>query len=426
MRWPTSVDARAGANETANVWPRGARHAASAISLSLFTGLLALQLHGNTAGIAPADGSPVGKIISLPDFWGANAIWGATGNDRRGHIWLGITSNDPETGSAHLFELDPATNVVVDRGNVVAELERLHLRRPGERQMKIHSRIVEMPDGHLYFSSMDESGENADGSKLPTWGGHLWRLRGPGFTWEHLAVAKEALIAVAAGGPHVYALGYFDHVVYQYDTRSGMVNAKTVGAASGHVSRNFFADERGHVFVPRVVREGSTTLKAFLVELDAGLREVSSQPIADYFDRGLHDSHGIVAVHPDGGGGWFFITGKGRLYRVEPQPGKPARLSDGGWFHPSGSRYVASMYRNPASGTLYGVSGNSSDGSRSFELITREAGGKARVSPLPYGDSAPWPHYALIYGSMTADRSGGFYVAGTMNYKPLVMRIPAK
>lgn len=206
--------------------------------------ILAVATGGAGLPVVPP---PVARVIPLPDFQGACAIWGAMGHDRRGHIWMGVTSNDDKTPSARLFEFDPASGTVVDRGNVLGELERLGLKRPGEKQMKIHSRIAQMPDDNLYFASMDESGENADGSRLPDWGGHLWRV-GPSGRWEHLAAAREALIAVAGGGPFVYALGYFNHVVYQYDTRTGAVKAKTVGAAGGHVSRNFFADERGHVF----------------------------------------------------------------------------------------------------------------------------------------------------------------------------------
>ena len=194
---------------------------------------------------------------------------------------------------------------------------------------------------------------------------------GPVGRWEHLAAAREALIAVAGGGPYVYALGYFNHVRLSVRHPVGAVNAKTVGAAGGHVSRNFFADDRGHVFVPRVVREGPATLTASLVELDAGLREVSSQPMAEYFERGLDDSHGIVAVHPDGVGGWFFATGKGRLYHVEPQASGPFRLVDRGWFHPAGSRYVASMFRDASDGRLFGVAYASSWGHVQFEWVTR-------------------------------------------------------
>jgi len=385
--------------------------------------VVALLWATGAAQTSPPARPPSTRVIALPDFWGANAIWGATGNDRRGHIWLGITSNDEKTGSAHLFEFDPATDVVVDRGNVVAELERLHLRRPEERQMKIHSRIVEMPDGHLYFSSMDESDENPDGSRLPTWGGHLWRLRRPGFTWEHLSKTPEALIAVAGGGPFVYALGYFNHVLYQFDTRTRTMRSVAVGSAGGHVSRNFFADDRGHVYVPRVVREGPDKLTASLVELDPQLKEVSSHPLEEYFERGLDDSHGIVAVHPDGHGGWFFATGKGRLYQVEPVPGGPSRVLDRGWLHPSGARYVASMFRDEAGGRLFGVASSSSYGNRRFEWITLGADGRATVAPFSYGAAEEFPHGALLYGSIARDRSGRFYVVGTMKYKPVLLQI---
>ena len=349
------------------------------------------------------------KVIALPDFWGAYAIWGATGNDRQGRIWIGVTSNDEKSG-AHLVQFDPVAHSVIDRGDVMAELERVRPRKPGERQMKIHSRIVEMPDGYLYFASMDESGENADGSKLPDWGGHLWRI-GQGHRWEHLALAREALIAVAGGGRYVYALGYFNHVVYQYDTRSGTVNAKTIGAAGGHVSRNFMADERGHVFVPRVVHEG-TTFKAYLVELDSALKEIGSHPLGDYFERGLDDSHGIVAVHSDGGGGWFFATGKGRLYQVERTATGPSRVLDRGWFHPAGSRYVASMFRDPKDGRLFGVASSSSYGDRRFEWITRAADGTTTIAPFRYGEADQFPAGAVLYGSMTRDLAGRFYVGG--------------
>lgn len=365
------------------------------------------------------------RVVALPDFPGAYAIWGSLGADRGGRIWLGVTSNDGAGGSAHLLRYDPLTGQVLDTGDVLGALAALGLKRPGDKQMKIHSRIVEMRDGYMYFASMDESGERSDGSRLPDWGGHLWRI-GPAGKWEHLARAREALIAVAAGGGFVYALGYFNHVVYQYDTRTGAVNAKTVGSAGGHVSRNFFADDRGHVFVPRVrvVRDSrSTRAEASLVELDTKLQELHAEPIHEYFERSPDESHGIVAVSPDGAGGWYFATGKGRLYRVLQKVEGPSTLMDLGWYHPSGSRYVASMHRDAKAGTLYGASLTSSYGARSFELVSRQPGGKARVSALPYGDRQAWPDEAVLYGSMTYDLLGRFYIVGAMRSKPVVLQV---
>lgn len=364
---------------------------------------------------------PLVRVIPIPDFWGEYAIWGATGNDARGRIWFGITSNDYGSGTAHLFRLDPETGAVSDRGAVLDELARLGLRRPGEKQMKIHSRIVQMPDGYLYFASMDESGEKDDGSQPPTWGGHLWRIS-PAGAWEHLARAPEALIAVAAGGQYVYAVGYFNNVLYQYDTRTKKVASKTIGTFGGHVTRNFFADDRGHAFVPRVIRAGADQFSAALIELDAGLQEVGSFPLGDYLDRSPDDSHGIVATHPDGSGGWYFASSKGRLYHEERSAAGSTTVSDLGWYHPGGPHYVASMFRDPSSGTLYGASCTGPNGCEAFEWVTRAADGHTTVSPLPYGD-APFPGGAVLYGSMTRDSQGRFYVVGTMKYKPVVLQI---
>src|SRR5262249_25940831 len=151
--------------------------------------------------------APRASFIPLPSFPGAYAVWGATGRDSRGHIWVGISANGGSVPSAHLCEYHPDTGQVFDRGDVVSALERCGVCRRGESQQKIHSRIVQAADGHLYFASLDEQGENEDGSRLPTWGGHLWRLRLPENRWEHLHRVPEGLIAVAGAGKLIYALG---------------------------------------------------------------------------------------------------------------------------------------------------------------------------------------------------------------------------
>ena len=366
------------------------------------------------------------SVTTLPpngDWWGQYAIWGAVGSTRAGRIFFGMSSNDDSAGgSAHLYEFNPATEAFADRGTVVQELDRLGVRRPRETQHKIHSRIVEAADGFLYFSSMDENGEADDGSKLPTFGGHLWR-RGPSGPWEHLKATPEALIAVAAGGPYVYSLGYFNHVLYQFDTRTKRIRFVVVGSAGGHVSRNFFVDDRGHAVVPRIVRTSPTAASATLVEFDAELTEIGSQPLAEYFESIPDDSHGIVGVVADGARGWFFTTAKGRLYREQPNLSGRSTVTDLGWLHPAGQRYPAAMFRDEQTGMLYAVSMPSHGGGKEFEWITRAADGTTTVSPFPYGASREFPHGALVYGSMARDAAGRFYAVGTMETKPLVLQI---
>lgn len=394
---------------------------------NLFAAALAVAISVAATGLAPdvagqaPDSSPHVAVLTPPDFWGEYAIWGATGVDRVGRVYFGMTSNDDRgSGSAHLFELDPETAVFTDRGNVVGELERLGLRRPGETQMKIHSRIVEGADGLQYFASMDESGEAEDGSRLPTWGGHLWRRNRAG-TWQHLATTKEALIAVAAGGPFVYALGYFDHVVYQFDTRTSRVRSVAVGAAGGHVSRNFFATSDGSVYAPRV-RSSERGLEASLVQFDAGLTERTQRPLPDYFDRGASDSHGIVGIAPDDSGGWYFTTSKGRLYRVVPTEADFS-LQDLGWMHPAGPRYPSGLFRDEAAKRLYAIAMPNANGGREFDWISRDDSGRTAVAPLPFGQARTFPSSTVIYGSMTRDKGGRAYVVGTRDYKPVILQI---
>ena len=111
-----------------------------------------------------APDGPDATVVPLPYFEGAHAIWGATGQDSRGHIWFGVTTGGLTPNSAHLIEYVPETGRFTDRGDVVGELRRAGRLRAGEAQAKIHSKIVQGPDNFVYFASMDEEGENADGS----------------------------------------------------------------------------------------------------------------------------------------------------------------------------------------------------------------------------------------------------------------------
>jgi hypothetical protein len=192
--------------------------------------------------------TPQVRELKLPEITEAESIWGATGRDTRGHIWIGVSTRQNGTG-AHLLELDPKTDAWIDHGSVIAQLRRAGLYSPGKSQIKIHSKIIQAEDGWLYLASMDEEGENPHGSVLPKNGSHFWRIHPVQGRWEHLFAAPEGLVAACGVGRYVYALGYWNHVLYQYDTRTGQKRHVIVGAVDGHVSRNFLADSRVHAFV---------------------------------------------------------------------------------------------------------------------------------------------------------------------------------
>lgn len=284
--------------------------------------------------------------------------------------------------------------------------------------MKIHSKIVQAADGLLYFASMDEQGESDRTGRLPDWGSHLWRLRPGDERWEHLFSAPEALIAVAAAGPHVYALGYFDHVLYQFDCTSGRVRSIHVGSAGEHISRNFFCDRRGHVYVPRLraATDPEGAPRASLVELDAALEQVAETPLAHYLPGSDLSSHGIVGVQTLADGSIAFATHVGFLYRVLPLDQKPldqspAEVQPLGWFHPRGEVYVGSLFTYAGLHYLMGAAQG-----KPFEWIVFDLERRTSAAvPLPQTAAREG---LLLYGSTTRDDNGSFYLVGAEAVPP--------
>ena len=288
--------------------------------------------------------APTLTSITLPTVRLANAIWGATGRDDHGNLYLGISSGGPGRKLGALCRIAPGAQTAVYLGDAVASLDAMTA-EPDSQQAKIHGKPVQADDGLLYFASMDEEGEKEDGSALPVWGSHLWRLdptaNNP--TWEHLHAVPEALIATGCSGRYVYALGYFQHVIYQFDTKTGSLRRKAVGSTGGHVSRNFLVDVHEHIYVPRVDQSSKDEFTVTLVELNTQLEEVTSHPLPDYGATARSNSHGIVGFAALRTGEFIFTTAKGALYHLQPQDGAASELERLGWIHPQGQSYTAFM-----------------------------------------------------------------------------------
>jgi len=346
--------------------------------------------------------APAVREIAVPQFEGANAIWGATGRDAHGRIWFGVSVSGRR--GARLLQFDPSAQVWSERGDVTEHLKSAGLARAEENQAKIHSRIVPGADARLYFASMDERGEREDGSALPTWGGHLWRID-PAGRWEHLLHTPEALIAVSPAGRRVFALGYWGHALYSYDTRDGKARRATVGSVGGHISRNFVTDARGHAYVPRVARTADGTLSASLVEYDGELREIAATPLEHYLGTGAPEkNHGITghAWLPDGR--IAFTTARGHLYLVTPQRDGPSRVEPLGWFHPEGESYAPSLFAY--GGTV--LAGVVRQRSR-FDWVVFEV--RSRIGIAQPLDTLGLRN-VLLYGSVSRDDAGRMYVVG--------------
>lgn len=380
-------------------------------------------------GPVPADpyGQPTAARVPLPDFPRNDAIWGATGRDDRGHIWLGMTARAGDGASARLVEFIPSTGEFIDHGDVVSELKRLRLYRPGESQEKIHTKIYQGIDGHMYFASTDLQGADfVSGTTLPTWGGHLWRVRLPGGEWEHLMATPEGLLALSLSGRYAYMLGFFGHMLYQYDCETGGVRSVQVGSVDAHISRNIFSDRYGHVYVPRLRRtsgaieslvEQEQPVLATLVQFDTELREVKETVLHHYAGRNPSDSHGLTALQPMADGSIITLTAFGYMYRVIPRGNRSARVLPIGWLHPQGSRYAASLFTYAGERYVMGLTTGSKDKEiepRDFEWVVYDLE-EGRGTPVPFRIAGPEPPAigpCLLYGCATRDDKGRFYVVG--------------
>jgi hypothetical protein len=353
----------------------------------------------------PLEAAPPTRELTLPPFRSATAIWGSTGRDLQGRIWIGVSAGSSGM-SAHLIQYDPEADVLKDRGSVVEQLKAAGLHRAGEGQIKIHTRLITADDGWLYFASTDEDGEVEDGTVLPRWGGHFWRVDPDAGIWQHLWAAPEGLVAAAGVGRYVYVLGYWNHVLFQHDTSTGAMKRVVVGSVGGHVSRNFLADANGHAYVPRVTRQGKA-VSAALVEYDADLKEVGATPLEQYNGPGwaISENHGITGLTYLADGRLAFTTHRGGLYLIEPQANGPAKVTAVGWFHPQGPTYSPSLYCLDGRRYRAGVTQKG----RRFDWVVFDL--QAKKSTAQQLDTKGLKN-VLLYGSTARDNAGRFYVGG--------------
>ena len=377
-------------------------------------------------------GSPITPLlreITAPVFQGANSIWGATGRDDNGHIWLGVSGSGKD--AAHLVEYDPELDRFIDHGDAVSALRSAGIYRDGEEQVKIHSKIIQMDDGWLYFASMDETGENSNLGQLPRWGSHFWRYKPSADHWEHLFAAPEGLIAVSGVGRFVYALGYWGHVLYRYDILTGETRHIRVGSEGGHISRNLISDVNGHVYVPKVKYinlkpQGNKETAAIermliimLVEYDQDLNKLQSTPLIHYaIGNKPLASHGITSFSYLADGSIIFGTHVGYLYKIAPSSQGPATVTELGWLHPDGKSYNPSLF--PLDGKRY-LAGITRRKGKGYQLVRYDID---QDESQPVELEIPDYRYLLLYGSNTRDDKGRGYIVGRRDgNRPLIFQL---
>ena len=68
------------------------------------------ELTGSLFRVSPQHpfGPPSVREIALPPLRAGVCVWGATGRDQNGHIWVAVSVDSPG-GSAYLLQFDPET-----------------------------------------------------------------------------------------------------------------------------------------------------------------------------------------------------------------------------------------------------------------------------------------------------------------------------
>jgi len=367
---------------------------------------------------------PIVTQLEFPIISEGSVLWGATGRDYFGHIYFGVSTYSKNSDTAFLYQYSPQSNSLIKQSDVISQLKKAGLYSDGISQNKLHSKFYQAADGYLYFTSFDEQGENSKKGILPVHGGHIWRKKTNDLDWEHILTTKEALIAVNTDGRYVYALGYWGHVLYQYDTQTQVSNQIRVGAINGHISRNFLVSQNGHVFVPKIERSAKNQLIVNLNEYDSALNLVVSTPLEHYLYDNKHSKHGIVSYINMKNGDIYFVTAVGALYKISQANNSKHQVSfevflsetieEGGYF-PSlfsinGENFLVSFGRLP--------------NSKHYSWLVYETSTKTTATY----DFKNYDNKILLYGSVTRDNFGNLYVVGVdqsnrSKHKPIILKL---
>ena len=375
----------------------------------------------------------VATEIELPSD-GGNSIWGALGVTAESGVWVGISGSSSKGGQ--LLSLKAVDTAAHSHGSVVDQRDSDESTEALQYQGKIHSRIREADDGFVYFTSMDETNESWRDKQLPQYGGRLWRLRPAEQTWEQVMTTPEALIALETTGRYVYALGYWGHVLYQFDTSSGRTERLQIGSDCGHVSRNFLVDLREHVYVPKVVsKPGSTECRAedmtvSLVEISSSMQVVAEHALPDYLSKSApNQSQGITAYAYRQDESIIFSTMNGDLYHLIAHGSQPALILPLGNMLPGTKSQVTNLVSLDGKSLLgAAVMLRGKQQKRLHWLVHDTSTTDTTTIPINLPADLEQFKAMLLYGSGIRDGQGHVYVGGRIQQqggkiRPLLLRL---
>lgn len=383
------------------------------------------------------DSPPITGVIAteveLPAE-GGDSIWGALGVTAEDNVWVGISGSGSRGGQ--LMSLKANDNVARSRGSVVDQRSPDQSPEANQNQTKIHSRIREADDGFVYFTSMDETGESWSDNRLPQYGGRLWRLKPGQEAWEQVITAPEALIALETTGRYVYALGYWGHVLYQFDTYSGRTEQLQIGSDCGHVSRNLLVDLREHVYVPKVISKAGRSecraedMTVSLAEISPAMQIVAEHPLPGYLGKSApHHSQGITAYAYRQDQSIIFSTLNGDLYHLIAHGHQPALILQLGNMLPQVKSQVTNLVSLDGKSLLGAAVMLRGKQQKGLHWLIHDTS-TIDTTAIPIKLPADLQQFRalLLYGSGIRDGQGHVYVGGRIQHqdgriRPLLLRL---
>jgi hypothetical protein len=384
-----------------------------------------------------ADSPPIIGVtaneIELPAE-GGDSIWGALGVTTTTDVWVGISGSGSKGGQ--LLSLTAVDNVARSRGSAVDQRSPGQSQEANQHQNKIHSRIREADDGFVYFTSMNETGESWRDNRLPQYGGRLWRLQPEKKAWEQVMTTPEALIALETTGRYVYALGYWGHVLYQFDTQSGRTERLQIGSDCGHVSRNFLVDLREHAYVPKVIsKTGSTECRAedmvvSLAEVSPTMQVIAEHALPDYLgNTTAHQSQGITAYAYRQDTSIIFSNMNGDLYHLIAHGDQPALVLPLGKLLPGAKSQITNLVNLDGKSLLGAAAVLRGKHEKGLHWLVHDTSTMdTEAIPINLPPDLQQFKAILLYGSGIRDGQGHAYVGGRIQHqdgkiRPLLLRL---
>ena len=195
-----------------------------------------------------------------------------------------------------------------------------------------------------------------------------------------------------------------------------------VGSTQMHASRNFIVDDLGHAYVPKLIVNDFNEIEVLLAEYDSQLTLVATYPLPSYQSDDYEKHHGIVGYTSMKNSDIYFTSADGGLYHIKPFDKSAKKVQYKGMIHPDGSAYIASLFSIDGESILFGVSKKKNS---KYEWIIYDSNLQQAISVLMPLNNIKKP---LLYGSLTRDNNGDFYVVGWQKiegsgHTPLLLKV---